>query len=285
MLPPVIKASREQGYRTGYVPFDVGPPPSVSRTMMHSRNAQAVAVIAAAAGDRETAGAFAARAVFYRLLYDPDVGALRGRDRAGRWRSPFPPTAEQPAGVKDYWDGRWAESLWTAALFDIDGLLELIGGQQMLEERLDAGFAADAGFAGVNAGQTPLQHTPWLYGFTNHPERIREQLELSGNLEGDPRASVAAWRLFRDLGLYPVLPADGEYMMAPPAVPEVQLEIEGRLLRLDSPGEASKTWRGRVRIDGQPQPGRLMSHQRLVRGGVVTYETGSDDRVGRSMKE
>ena len=277
VLPPVIKASREHGYRSGYVPFDVGPAPSVSRTLTRSRSAQAIAVIAAAAGDRETAGAFAARAVFYRLLYDSDVGAFRGRDRAGRWRSPFPPNPDQAGGREDYTGGRWAESLWTAALFDIDGLLELLGGQQQLEERLDAAFSAEAGFAGVDAGETSLQHTPWLYGFTNHPERIRERLGLSGPLHAASGASAAAWRLFRDLGLYPVLPADGEYMMVPPAVPEARLEIPGQVLRLVSPGKGPGSWRGGVHIDGQPQPGRLMSHQRLVGGGVVTYEIGSDD--------
>ena len=285
MLPPVIKASRGVRYPSGYVPHDDGRPPSVSRTLASSRGAHAVAVIAALAGDRETAGAFAARAVFYRLLYDPEEGNFRGRDGAGRWRSPFPPTPGRPAGFADFTDGRWAEALWTAALFDIDGLLELLGGQGALEARLDAAFAAGPGAAGLDVARPSMQHTPWLYGFTNHPERIGERLEETGPVREEPAADAAAWRLFRALGLYPVLPADGEYLLTPPAVHEARLDVEARSLRLNAPAEGAGTWRGGVLIDGQVQPGRLVSHQRLLRGGAVSFETGTGDETGRSAEE
>jgi putative alpha-1,2-mannosidase len=285
MLPPVIKASRGAQFPTGFVPFDGNRPPSVSRTLAVSRGSQAVAVIAARARDRDTAGAFAARAVFYRLLYDPGEGTFRGKDRAGRWRSPFPPTPDRPAAFEDFSDGRWAEALWVPALFDIDGLLELLGGQQALEARLDAAFSAGPGEAGLDATRPPMQHTPWLYGFTNHPERIAKRLEEAGASRNAPGADAAAWRLFRVLGLYPVLPAEGEYMLAPPAVREARLEVEGRSLRLVAPGKGSGVWRGGVRVDGQLLPGRLVSHSRLARGGLVSFDASTGDGDGQSVEK
>jgi putative alpha-1,2-mannosidase len=271
-LPPVIKASRTMRSRHGYVPFDDEGSLSVTRTLAASRGAHAVAVIAAAAGDRDTAGAFAARAVFHRLLYDPETGAFRGKDHAGRWRNPFPPTTDQPAGFADYEDGRWAEALWIAALFDIDGLLGLLGGQQALADRLDAAFEAGAGVAGLDPFRPSMQHTPWLYGFTNHPERIGMSLMDSGARHEEPGASAAARRLFRVLGLYPVLPAEGEYMLSPPLVREALLRVEGRSLRFIMPGQGPEAWQGGVYVDGQPLPGRLVSYRRLLRGGIVAFE-------------
>lgn len=273
MLPPVIKATRGPRSPAGYIPFDAGPPPSVSRTLAASRGDQAVAVIAAAAGDRETAGAFAARAVFYRLLYDAETGAFRGRSRAGDWRKPFPPGPAGSPAADDYADGRWAEALWTPALFDIDGLLELLGGQAVLGEHLDAAFAAGPDPGGLDATRPTMQHTPWLYGFTNRPERTRAVLDALAPSRDGVTADAAAWRLFTVLGLYPVLPAEGEYLVAPPAVEQASLLVKQGLLQLNAPGSGPGSWNGGILVDGQPVPGRLMSHQRLVRGGSLSFES------------
>jgi putative alpha-1,2-mannosidase len=277
----VIKASQDARPITGYVSFDDGQPPSVTRTLDVSREAHAVAVIAAAAGDRQMAGDYAARAVFYRLLYDPESGVFRGRDRAGRWRSPFPPSPDWPAGFEDFADGRWEEALWTASLFDIEGLLELLGGQRVLRERLDAAFGAVPEQARLDVTRPTLQHTPWLYGFTNRPERIRQRLDQSGVARGGIEAHAAAWRLFRILGFYPVLPASGDYMLAPPAVREARLDVGDRSLVLVFPGGRAESWRGEVKVDGQLLPGRLVSHQRLGRGGTLTFVAAPDAGAGR----
>jgi putative alpha-1,2-mannosidase len=234
VLPPLIKASRETGLWTGYQPERAGAQP-LTRILTASRLAQAVAVVAAAAGDRETAGAYAARAVFYRPHFDP----------------------------------QWAETLWTAALFDIDGLLELIGGRTLLAQRLDAAFTVGAGSGRLDATASATQHTPWLYGFSNRPERMRPVLNEVLAARGGVTAQDAAWRLFGVMGLYPVLPADGDYMLAPPAVEQVTLALGEELLTLTA--RLDDSWPGTVWMDGQPLPGRLVSHGRLERGGKVDF--------------
>ncbi len=127
-----------------------------------------------------------------------------------------------------------------------------------------------------------MQHTPWLYGFSNTPGRIRERLDGLEGFRDETDANAAAWRLFRTLGFYPVLPSDGEYMLAPPGVSEVRLQVQGQPLHLEAPGAESGGWPGSVTIDGQPQPGRLMNHQRLLRGGVVRFDGSPGDERARS---
>jgi hypothetical protein len=68
--------------------------------------------------------------------------------------------------------------------------------------------------------------------------------------------------------------------MSPPAIPEARLRVRGQTLRLTAPQSGSGAWRGSVFVDGQAQPGRLMSHQRLLRGGDVGYEEAPLDERG-----
>ncbi len=123
------------------------------------------------------------------------------------------------------------------AQFDVDGLLTLLGGRQELTRRLDAFFelTPDGDFMnpegpGFYREASPAHwHVPWLYTLSNQPQRGQC---LSGILFQEvPESKItpprAAWELFTLLGLYPVIPSRGQYMLGSPQVASARLDVGG----------------------------------------------------------
>jgi len=78
------------------------------------------------------------------------------------------------------------------------------------------------------SGYRPTHHIAYLYAYAGQPWRTHARLEqivdsqyhpqpdgLSGN---DDLGQMPAWLLFTSLGLYPVTPASGEYVIGRPFV-------------------------------------------------------------------
>lgn len=271
-LPAMIKAGTLEGsgvawdeYQAlGYFPFDRVPVGAVTRSLEASEAHHAIAAVAAELGERSVAQAFAVRALFYRQLWDPDAALFRARDSRRRWRSPFDPAQPDPAVAADFNGSDPRVVLWMPARFDVDGLLELLGGRRELARRLDRYFDD------LGAGGDAPDHLPWVYAFSNNPDRLQALLADRLATDHARSADAAAWRVFASLGLYPVAPVRGDYVLALPAVQNARLEIGGKALLLEAPGRDGVL--GAVHIDDRRVAGRTLSHRRLVQGGVLRFE-------------
>ncbi len=262
--------------RLGYFPFDQ--PQAVSRSLQAARAHHAVAAVAAALGEREVAAAFATRTLFYRQLFDHDSGWFRGRDRQRAWRTRDARGGLSSAAAADYAHGDPWQALWAPALFDIDGLLTLLGGRQVLAARLDAYFDPSSG-GRYDPSRPALHHVPWLYAVSNDPARTDGAVSriLSERASGQGEdACAAAWRVFATLGLYPAYPARGDYVLAWPSVANARLDTGAGEVLIDAPGAGSGDTLATASFDGVPLPGRTVSHARLVGGGVLALVADAD---------
>jgi predicted alpha-1,2-mannosidase len=132
-------------------------------------------------------GFFNKRAHYYKNLYDPSVGYMRGRDSKGNWRTPFDPLmlAHGDSDVGgDYTEGNAAQYTWHV-LQDIPGLLSLMGDKKMAVERLDSLFYTTAkstntlsdvtGLIGQYAhGNEPSHHIAYLYTYLDESHKTQE---------------------------------------------------------------------------------------------------------------
>lgn len=283
--------------RFGYLPFDLEPGESVSKTLEYGIGDAAVAQVAAQLGDTATAERFAARAQSYRKLWDANTRQMRGRDAQGRWRTPFNPlTPTSPLGTPgDYTEANaWQYSL-TPALHDPEGLVDLMGGPAAFEDWLDQFFSTRQ--AGVDKhqgqealigqyahGNEPSHHIAYLYAYTASPHkgqalirRIARQFYgdgPSGITGNDDCGQMSAWYVFSTLGLYPVRPGSGSYVLGVPLVRSAVVRLpDGQSLRIVASGfSATRPVATGARLSGRALDPTHVTHADLQRGGELVFD-------------
>ncbi len=273
--------------RYGYLPFDLDHGESVSRALEYGYGDDAVARVARAVGDTATAGQFAGRAQGWKLLLDPAMRVVRGKDSQGRWREPFDPLrATSPLNNPgDYTEANAWQYTATPALHDVTGFRDALGGPAGLESWLDAFFALpmpnpdkhlgqEAMIGQYAHGNEPSHHIAWLYSYTDAPEKGERLVERivrefytdrpDGIIGNDDCGQMSAWLVFATLGFYPVQPASGSYVAGLPLVTRARLQLPGgRLLAIE------RATAGGAQLDGKAIPRTDVPHTALARGGVL----------------
>jgi len=87
-------------------------------------------------------------------------------------------------------------------------------------------------------------------------------------------ADRAAWELFNLLGLYPVMPTRGDYILGLPRVASASLEIGENQLFIEAPGRSPGHPGALVtgaKFNDARLPGFGVSHRRLAAGGTLEF--------------
>ena len=236
--------------RYGYLPFDLVPVESVSRTLEQCYDDWCAAQLALSLGEEEDYAFFLQRSRNYRNLFDPSTGFFRGKDSQGRWREPFEPYRYSHASHQggDFTEGNAWHYLWHV-LQDPEDLMELLGGRERFVSRLDTlfgvsvppemtGEASDVtGLIGqYSHGNEPCHHVIYLYTLAGRQDlaarHIREVFrdcyrnEPGGLCGNDDCGQMSAWYIFSALGFYPVNPVSGVLVPGEPQVRHAR--INGR---------------------------------------------------------
>ena len=282
--------------RYGYLPYDIAPGESVSKALEYGIGDDAVARVARAAGRPEIEQRFARRAAGYRLLFDPATQTMRGRDSAGRWRTPFDPlTPTSPLNNPgDYTEANAWQYTLTPALHDPRGLVDLLGGPASFEHWLDRFFTIEAPGDNKHLGQEaligqyahgnePSHHIAYLYAYTNAPwkghvliRRISRAFysdRPDGVTGNDDCGQMSAWYVLSALGFYPVVPASGDFVSGAPQVRAATWHLAGGHtleIRADGFGEAHP-FAASVRLNGQPQTPTALHYRDLMAGGELRF--------------
>ncbi len=106
--------------------------------------------------------------------------------------------------------------------------------------------------------------------FTNAPNGV------TGN---DDLGTMSAWYLFSAIGLYPVTPGTGQFVLHAPRFERVELDLgEGRTLRIQAPGAGDGQLRfvASASFDGQPQSRVWLDWEQLREGGELAFSLTGD---------
>jgi putative alpha-1,2-mannosidase len=287
----------------GCIPFDRIQGESVSLTLEVGIGDDAVARVAAAARQDAVAQRFAARAQGWRQLLDPQTQLERRRDAQGRWREPFRPLEvisplSHPDTNSDYTEAYAWQYTLTPALHDPQGLADALGGRAGFERWLDRFFSlkgeGEAKFPGQEApigqyahGNEPSHHISYLYAWTHAPwkgyalmRRITRAFHADtpdGIIGNDDCGQMSAWYVLSTLGLYPVVPASGTYVLGAPQVRAAVLRLpRGKRLRIHARGFAEdRLYAASARVDGRTLDALSVPHQALAAGGDLRFEMQS----------
>lgn len=229
-----------------------------------------------AAGNEFASWYYFDKARSWRNLYNPETGWLQSRNPDGSWK----PLTE------DFLEATYADYYWMVP-YDLAGLIELCGGNEKAEARLDKYFIRlDAKYneEWFASGNEPSFHIPWVYNWTGSPYKtqaivnriINEQYSsrkdgLPGN---DDLGTMGAWYVFACIGLYPEIPGVGGFTVNTPIFESVVLHLKNGDLVIRG-GSEKNIYIHSMKIDGQEYDSTWIDWERLENGAVIEYRTSS----------
>ena len=289
----------------GYIPY--GTPRAGNRTIEYSFCDWAIAQVAKRMNDRELHPdrkeewkrlytKYMQHSGNWKNLWRSDYehhgvkGFIMPKDEKGNWLDDLtfghsqarPLTFRYTPDVS--YEGPWYCKWWDCFMYeassweysfsiphDIPGLIEMCGGPEAFEARLDTFFARKY----YNVANEPSFLTPLLYHWTGKPEKstalIRRIVEenfsdqpdgLPGNDDG---GAMSSWLAFHLLGRYPLAGTDRWITYAP----ILALDSTRYLMKADAQPEALKTCTHRVNFALHGQTRRF--YMNFHKGGKVTW--------------
>ena len=90
----------------------------------------------------------------------------------------------------------------------------------------------------------------------------------------EDNGSMGAWFILNSLGLYPLAPASGNYLLGSPLFANVTIDVgNGQMLNIIAKGQSPlNTAVAAVRMNGMPVAGVNVAYADLMRGGVLEFD-------------
>ena len=269
---PTVSSTGRLGheyYNTlGYVPYDVKINENVARTLEYAYDDWCIYKFGKALGKSEKElKPFLARAYNYKNVFDPETKLMRGRNKDGKFQTPFSPLKWGDAFTEgNSWHYTWS------VFHDPQGLINLMGGKQNFNQMLDSVFNVpplfDDSYYGAVIheiremqimnmgnyahGNQPIQHMIYLYGYSGQPWKtqywIREVMDKlytahpDGYCGDEDNGQTSAWYVFSAMGFYPVCPGSNQYVLGVPYFDKLTLHLEnGKSLTVTAKGNSDDT--------------------------------------------
>ncbi|HEX7905590.1 MAG TPA: GH92 family glycosyl hydrolase [Chitinophagaceae bacterium] len=297
----------------GYVPYNVNIKESAARTLEYAYDDFAIYQLAKALKRPQAEiDLYARHCQNYRNLFDTETKLMRGRNDSGSFQSPFNPFKWGDAFTEgNSWHYSWS------VFHDIEGLKNLMGGNEMFVRMLDSVFAMppyfdESYYRGViheiremrimNMGQyahgnQPIQHMIYLYNYAGEPWKtqywIREVINRlykptpDGYCGDEDNGQTSAWYVFSAMGFYPVCPATDQYVLGTPLFKKITITMENgkKLEIIASNNSAENKYIQTLRVNGKPYEKNFLVHSELQKGGVLDFIMRAEPNKNRGTKQ
>ncbi|MGC9258631.1 MAG: GH92 family glycosyl hydrolase [Phycisphaerae bacterium] len=265
----------------------------VSCTLDYAYDCWCVGAMAELLGKRDDAQMFYKLGRNYKNLFDPKSGFMRGKLVDGKWREPFRPDQVYHS---DYTES----DAWQATfnvMQDVQGLIDLYGGDEPFIAKLDAFFTARSkvynydpditGMVGQDAqGNEPSNHIPYLYPFAGAAWKtqywIRKVLSLYNNTPNgipgnDDIGQLSSCFVMGALGFYPVNAATGVYVIGSPLINRVKIHnpvARTTFTVIAENNSAENCYVQSARLNGRELNRAWFTHADIVAGGELYFRMG-----------
>ncbi|MDV3952608.1 alpha-mannosidase [Elizabethkingia anophelis] len=297
----------------GYVPYDVQINENAARTLEYAYDDFAIYQLGKALGKPESEiSIFKKRAYNYKNVFDPSTEMMRGKNKDGKFQSPFNPFKWGDAFTEgNSWHYTWS------VFQDIDGLSKLMGGKKKFEAKLDEVFSLppvfDDSYYGsviheiremqiMNMGQyahgnQPIQHMIYLYNYAGAPYKtqywIRQVINKlykptpDGYCGDEDNGQTSAWYVFSALGFYPVTPATNQYVLGAPLFKEATIHLEnGKKIEIKAPQNSQENiYVQSLKVNNLPYSKNWLNHQELIKGAVLNFDMSAQPNKERGSQE
>ena len=272
----------------GYIPIEVEGE-AVSKTLEHAYDDWCVARLAEALGKTDIAKEFYARAQNYKNIYNPENQFFQGR-RNGGWMRPFDPAQVNftLTEANSYQYGFFVPQ-------DVNGHVDLMGGWNGYEAKLDGLFNAPSNLTGREQpditgligqyahGNEPSHNTVYMYNFVGKPTKTQYYVKKvmddfytdrrDGYAGNEDCGQMSAWGVLSAMGFYPATPASGYYVLGLPRFERTRLTFEnGKQFEVVAKGLSNKNcYVKSVKLNGKPLERSYVTFEEVFNGGTLEF--------------
>lgn len=281
----------------GYVPYE-GFGESVNHTLDYAFGDFCIGQIATVLGKEDVAKKYYTRSLYYRNLYNAEKGWMIGRDRKGNWRKDF----DEFAWGRDYceagtWQGTWA------VFHDFMGLADLMGGRDIMVERLDKVHTTPPIFknggywfeihemsemACVDFGQCaisnqPSFHIPYASAAAGKRSTTQQVVRRMTNdlfsykddgFPGDEdNGSMSCWYLMTTMGIYPFCVGSGEFVVGAPRFDKMTVTLSNgnKLVITAENNDVKNLYCSSIKWNGEELDKAYIDYADLMKGGKLEF--------------
>ncbi|MFI3262354.1 MAG: GH92 family glycosyl hydrolase [Rikenellaceae bacterium] len=263
---------------------------SVSKTLEYAYDDFCIARMAEKMGKKDIADEFYKRSQYFRGNFNPESLWFEPRDEKGNWLGNFDPDAY----TKHFTESNaWHYFFYVPQ--DVEGLKELMGGEEIFRTRLDDMFTkgphADeklpifsTGMIGQYAhGNEPSHHVAYLYNWTKEPWKTQKYVrEITttqyankpfGHCGNEDCGQMSSWFIFSSLGFYPVDPVAGVYDLGSPLFSYAKINLpNSKTFVVEAENNSPENmYVQSVTLNGQPLEGLTIKHSDIMAGGTLKF--------------
>ncbi len=317
--PPVPKEAGRSGLQyyleLGYTPVDKVME-SVPNTMELAYDDWCIAQLAKALGKTKDYELFMKRANNYKNVWDPKTEFMRPKKFDGTWLPElgkneqeivkegdhsyykyFDPLLVGQRPNRYYTESNAWQYIWSVQ-HDIQGLIDLFGGNKEFVKKLDTFFEMSpvitppkyVGVVGTIGqyvqGNQPSHHVAYLYDYAGQPwktqywtRQVMQQLYrpgpggLCGN---EDMGSLSSWFVLSSMGFYPVTPGSTAYTIGSPLFGEATLHLPKNKTFIIRAVNNSKEnlYIQSATLNGKPFDRTWITQEEINQGGKLQFQMG-----------
>lgn len=314
---PTVGSSGRLGYqyynKLGYVPYNGGIRDNASRTLEYAYDDWCIYQMGKKlnrpAAEIEV---YRQRSLNYKNTFNKKFNMMSGRNEDGSFPDNFKPV--------NWWDAFTEGNSWhyTWSVFhDMNGLIELMGGQKTFISMLDSVFIISPN-SGSNQkpgdlvheqremqvmdmgqyahGNQPIQHMIYLYNYAGQPWKSQYWIRRAMNKLYQPtpdgycgdedNGQTSAWYVMSALGLYPVCPGANEYVTGTPLFKSVTVNLEnGKKLVINAKNNSADNFYIKsVKVNGAAYEKNYFTHADLSNGATINMKMSPTPNLKRGTK-
>lgn len=279
---------------------------SVAKGLEYAIGDGSIALMAKDLGKQDEREYFSKRALNYQLYFDPGTQFFRGKLANGEWAPDF---NALKANNTIYAEGNAWQYLWLVPQ-DVKGLISLLGGEKMFNNRLDTMFALETtldekGLADLTGtigqyahGNEPSHHIAYLFAYGGRQWKTAETVrhimkdmyhdQPDGVIGNEDCGQMSAWYIFSALGFYPVFPADARYVFGSPLVEKATLHLSNaKTFTVKATGATIKPYIQKVLLNGKAYDAAYIDHAAIMAGGTLEFIMAEkpDKDAGHAAKQ
>ncbi|WP_294595668.1 GH92 family glycosyl hydrolase [uncultured Phocaeicola sp.] len=312
---PEVSSTGRLGYeyynKLGYVPYDVKINENAARTLEYAYDDWCIYKLAKdLKRPKKEVNLFAKRAMNYKNLFDKETLLMRGKNKDGKFMSPFSPLKWGDAFTEgNSWHYSWS------VFHDPQGLIDLMGGDKVFVSMLDSVFSVppvfDDSYYGFPIheiremtvmnmgnyahGNQPIQHMIYLYNYAKQPWKaqywLRQVMDRmytptpDGYCGDEDNGQTSAWYVFSALGFYPVCPGTDQYVLGAPLFKKATIHFEnGKSIVINAPQNSDTNYYIQdMKVNGQEYTKNYITHAILQNGGTIDYVMGDKPNMNRGI--
>ena len=263
-------------------------PGSLSWTLENAYFDHCMALWAEALGKIADARDFAERAQHYRNTFDPAVNWMRARRESGDWT----PWQGRAVGGQGCVESNPFQQGWFVP-HDVQGLINLLGRERFLADLQEFFTKTPLSFKWndyYNHANEPVHHVPYLFTYagapwlTQHWTRMVMEHAYGAGVKGlcgnDDVGQMSAWYVLSALGLHPVSPVDGVYLIGSPLFTRASVRLtppyhRGTAFVVEAKNNsAQNVYVQSATLNGKPLTRAWLRHAEITDGGTLSLVMG-----------